>query len=220
VVERSCNESCALRLIDRREVNPGTQFNSIAQGFENLGGCAISIRSPRDQAAIAALFRVVNRYLDNLASMPSFFRTLTSAEASRPGLRPCVSGPIADRSMEAPPAIGGCCRRWRSRPAPNGVGRIESLIADGAVTMTDVGFRSATARNSWCADSISVRCPILRSLRRRIAAQSEPREEITSPRGTELEPPPNIRCGSAGSLCRESWMPPASAAPAPCRRQS
>jgi hypothetical protein len=44
--------------------------------------------------------------------------------------------------------------------------------------------------------------------------------EITSPRGTEPEPPPNIRCGSAGSLCRESWMPPASAAPAPCRRQS
>jgi coproporphyrinogen III oxidase-like Fe-S oxidoreductase len=39
--------------------------------------------------------------------------------------------------MEAPPAIGGCCRRWRNRRAPNSVGRIESLIADGAVTMTD-----------------------------------------------------------------------------------
>jgi hypothetical protein len=32
-MERSCNESCALRLIDRREVNSGTQFNAIAQEF-------------------------------------------------------------------------------------------------------------------------------------------------------------------------------------------
>jgi hypothetical protein len=66
-MERSCNESCALRLIDRREVNSGTQFNAIAQGFENLAVYSITM----NQAATAALFRVVNRYLGNLASMPS-----------------------------------------------------------------------------------------------------------------------------------------------------
>jgi len=36
-----------------------------------------------NQAAIAALFRVVNRYLGNLTPMPSFFRTRTSAEVRR-----------------------------------------------------------------------------------------------------------------------------------------
>ena len=55
-MERSCNESCALRLIDRREVNSGTQFNAIAQEFENLGGCAISIRSRRAKPPLRCSF--------------------------------------------------------------------------------------------------------------------------------------------------------------------
>ena len=81
-MERSCNESCVLRLIDRREVNSGTQFNAIAQEFENLGGYACNLYSiTTNQAAIAVLFRVVTRYLGNLASMSSFFRPPTSAEA-------------------------------------------------------------------------------------------------------------------------------------------
>jgi hypothetical protein len=36
-----------------------------------------------NQAAIAVLLRVVNRYLGNLASMSSFFRTPTSTEVRR-----------------------------------------------------------------------------------------------------------------------------------------
>jgi hypothetical protein len=55
-MERSCNESCALRLIDRREVNSGTQFNAIAQEFGNLGGCAISIRSRRTKPPLLCSF--------------------------------------------------------------------------------------------------------------------------------------------------------------------
>ena len=55
-MERSCNESCVLRLIDRREVNSGTQFNAIAQEFENLGGYAISIRSRRTKPPLLCSF--------------------------------------------------------------------------------------------------------------------------------------------------------------------
>jgi hypothetical protein len=36
-----------------------------------------------NQAATAALFRVVNRYLGNLASMPSLFRAPASADVRR-----------------------------------------------------------------------------------------------------------------------------------------
>jgi hypothetical protein len=38
-----------------------------------FGQCAIYIRSPRNQAAIIALFRVMNRYVGNLPPMPGVF---------------------------------------------------------------------------------------------------------------------------------------------------
>jgi oxygen-independent coproporphyrinogen-3 oxidase len=49
--------------------------------------------------------------------------------------------------------------------------RIESLIADGAVTMT--GSPSETARNFWCGASRRRSMPILRIPQQRIAAQCE-----------------------------------------------
>ena len=68
-MERSCNECRALRLIEGHEVNSGTQFNVFAHEFGiwvmfNL----YSITS--NQEAISRLFRVMNRYVGNLAPMP------------------------------------------------------------------------------------------------------------------------------------------------------
>jgi hypothetical protein len=91
-MERSCNESCALRLIDRREVNSGTQFNAIAQEFGNLGGCAISIRSRRTKPPLLCSFA---SYLGNLASMSSFFRTPKFADGD----------PLGRSTIKAPSAL-------------------------------------------------------------------------------------------------------------------
>ena len=88
--------------------------------------------------------------------------------------------------------------------------RIKSLIADGAVTVIDDRLPSATARNSWFGASRRRSMPTLRIPQPCIVARSEPRQRFTLRRGMAPELPPNICYGSAGFLCRESWMPPAS----------
>jgi len=58
-------------LIEGYEVNSGTQLNAFAQELGHLMCNLYSITT--NQAAIAALFRVVNRYVGNLAPMPGVF---------------------------------------------------------------------------------------------------------------------------------------------------
>jgi hypothetical protein len=78
--------------------------------------CAISLLDHHQQAAIVALFRVVNRYVGNLAPMPGVLPDY-KAPIVRIGVCSCTALPLAGamrwQSKRASPKAARSVKAWR-----------------------------------------------------------------------------------------------------------
>ena len=142
-MERSCNECRALRLIEGHEVNSGTQFNVFAQEFGHL--CNVqSIFDHHEPRSDLALFRVMNRYVGNLAPMPGEFQDYPAPWSATP--RPARELSMMRRGMPPPPEIAAAAGHQHPQHVVTTLARLAEQNALSRSTGSPSTRRSRTLR--------------------------------------------------------------------------